>query len=354
MAPEPDRDSLGPRVRAPVRVVVLGMPCAFTRAALAAFLDALLATQNDTAGLDLAAIVLAVPGAQPRSDLGRPAGFAMVPDDTPIWHLGARAILADRAWLVRLDALAPDAIVSACFPWRIPQAVLGIPRRGGFNIHPSLLPAGRGPEPVFWAFRWGLRETGVTVHRMERGLDTGPILAQETVPIGDDATIPSLEAELASRGGALARRVIADLRRGAARSASQSSSVTPWARIPGPDDLAVTTAWAAVDAARFIRAVSPVHGRIGCVVIDTGRGIPPGFHARDIVEVREDDEEGAEPVSREGDTMRVRFTPGTIRFRIVPDAAPLILHSRTAVGGGVSAPCTPGKRSNALPGALPG
>jgi len=350
VAPEPDRDSLGPRVTAPVRVVVLGMPCAFTRRAVDTFLD----DDTDLAGIDLAALVLAVPGAEPRSDMGRPTGFPMVPDRTPIWHVGARATLADPAWLTRLAALAPDVIVSACFHWRVPQAVLAIPRFGGLNIHPSLLPAGRGPEPLFWAFRWGLRETGVTVHRMERGLDTGPILAQEIVPIEDDATIPSLEDELASRGGTLARRVIDELPRGAVVPIPQSGASTPWARIPGADDLAVTTAWAAVDAARFIRAVSPVHGRIGCVVIDTGRGIPPGFHARDIVEVREDDEEGAEPVSREGDTMRVRFTPGTIRFRIVPDAAPLILHSRTAVGGGVSAPCTPGKRSNALPGALLG
>ncbi len=325
---------------APVRVVVFGMPCAFTRATLDAFLDALLATENGTAEIDLAALVLAVPGAEPRKDMGRPSGFSIVPDRTPIWHLGTRATLTDPIWVARLDALAPDVIVSACFPWRVPQSVLAIPRFGGLNIHPSLLPAGRGPEPVFWAFRWGVRKTGVTVHRMERGLDTGPILAQETVPIGGDGTIPSLEDELASRGGALARRVIDELPRGAAVPVPQSDAATPWARIPGTDDLTVTTAWAAVDAARFIRAASPVYGRIGCVVGDTGWSIPPGFHARDIVAVREHDDDGGEPVSREGDTVRVRFTPGAIRFRIVPDVAPLTLHPRTSALG------TP-------PGALP-
>ena len=319
---------MGPRVSAPVRVVVLGMPCDFTRAAV----GTLLHDDTDLVGIDLAGLVLAVPGADLRDAMGRPSGFPMVPGRTPIWHVGTREALADPVWLTRLDALAPDVIVSACFPWRVPEAVLTMPRFGGINVHPSLLPAGRGPEPVFWAFRWGLRETGVTVHQMDRGLDTGPILAQEGVPIGDDATMPSLEAELVQRGGSLARQVIDDLARGTATPVAQSAASTPWARLPTPGDLAVTTAWAAVDAARFIRAVSPVFGRIGCAVAGTDRRIGPGFRGQDIVDVREDDN-GDEPPSREGGMMTVRFTPGTIRFLVAPESAPLKLHPPAMAGG---------------------
>ena len=322
-------DGIGPRVSAPVRVVVLGMPCDFTRGAV----DTLLHDDADLVGIDLSALVLAVPGASLRDGMGRPAGFSKVPAHTPIWHLGTRATLADPAWIARLEALAPDMIVSACFPWRVPGAALGIPRFGAINIHPSLLPAGRGPEPVFWAFRWGLRETGVTVHRMERGLDTGPILDREIVRIASDATIPSLEARLASRGGTLARRSIDGLARGTATSVSQSGPSTPWVRLPGPNDLTVTTAWAAVAAARFIRAVSPVFGRVSCVDAGSGRSIGPGFRAGDIMEVQ-DSEDGVELASRAGEALTVRFTPGTIRFRIAPDTAPLTLHSPSAASEG--------------------
>jgi folate-dependent phosphoribosylglycinamide formyltransferase PurN len=329
VAAEQDRNGLGRRVTAPVRVVVLGMPCAFTRVAL----DIFLRPDTDPAGINLAALVLAIPGADLRDGSGRPAGFSMVPDHTLIWHLGARASLVDPDWLARLDALAPDVIVSACFPWRVPEAVLSIPRFGGINIHPSLLPAGRGPEPVFWAFRWRLRETGVTVHRMARGLDTGPILARETVTIGGDATMPSLETGLAFRGGALARRVIDDLVHGTATSVPQAGASTPWTRMPVPEDLTVTTAWPAIDVARFIRAVSPVFGRVGCAVAGTGQGIGPGFRADDIVEVRHDDS-GDEPMGREGEMLTVRFTPGTIRFRIAPESAPLTLHPPMAASKG--------------------
>ena len=328
---------MGPRVSAPVRVVVLGMPCAFTRGAI----STLLQNDREPAGIDLAALVLAVPGANLRDGMGRPAGFSMVPDRTPIRYLGTREALADPAWIARLDTWAPDVIVSACFPWRVPEAVLGIPRFGGINIHPSLLPAGRGPEPVFWAFRWGLRETGVTVHRMEHGLDTGPILACETVPIGGDATMPSLEAGLASRGGLLARRVIDDLAHGMATSVPQSGASTSWARMPAPEDLTVTTAWAAVDAARFIRAVSPVFGRVGCAVAGTGQRIGPGFRSGDIVDVRDDDN-GDEPTRHDGQMVTVRFTPGTIRFRLATETAPLTLHPPAAASMGCRAPaCLP-------------
>jgi len=312
---------------APVRVVVLGMPCDFTRA----MLGALLRGGEGVAGIELVAMNLAIPGAETSRDMDKPAGFAMVRDRTPIWRLGSRSTLVDRSWLARLVELAPDVIVAGCFPWRLPQAMLAVPRFGCLNVHPSLLPDGRGPEPVFWAFQRGLRETGVTVHRMDRDFDTGPIHAQVTVPIGDDATMASLETELASRGGTLVRQVIDDLVQGTAVPTPQPDSPSTWARFPDPNDLTVSTDWAAIDAARFIRAVAPVFGRVGCKVIATeqliGQRIETRFGSQDLIEIRKDDDQ-VEPVVRRGDTISIRFTPGTIRFRMVPDSAPLIIHPR--------------------------
>ncbi|HKN63631.1 MAG TPA: formyltransferase family protein, partial [Gaiellaceae bacterium] len=71
------------------------------------------------------------------------------------------------------------------FPWKITPDALVVPRLGWLNGHPSLLPRHRGPLPVAWAIREGDEETGFTFHRMDAELDTGPILAQRRVPLGE-------------------------------------------------------------------------------------------------------------------------------------------------------------------------
>jgi methionyl-tRNA formyltransferase len=84
-----------------------------------------------------------------------------------------------------LAAVRPDLVVCMGFPWKIPPDALAVPRLGWLNGHPSLLPRHRGPLPVAWAIRQGDEETGFTFHRMDAELDTGPILAQRRVPIGE-------------------------------------------------------------------------------------------------------------------------------------------------------------------------
>ena len=84
-----------------------------------------------------------------------------------------------------LRGVEPDLVVCMGFPWKIPADALAVPTHGWLNGHPSLLPRHRGPVPVAWAIRNGDEETGVTFHRMDAGLDTGPILAQSTLPLGE-------------------------------------------------------------------------------------------------------------------------------------------------------------------------
>ena len=84
-----------------------------------------------------------------------------------------------------LRGVDPDLVVCMGFPWKIPAEALAVPAHGWLNGHPSLLPRHRGPVPVAWAIRNGDAETGVTFHRMDDGLDTGPILAQSTFPVGE-------------------------------------------------------------------------------------------------------------------------------------------------------------------------
>ncbi|HLX32829.1 MAG TPA: formyltransferase family protein [Gaiellaceae bacterium] len=84
-----------------------------------------------------------------------------------------------------LQAVRPDLVVCFGFPWKIPADALAVPTLGWINCHPSLLPKHRGPIPIAWAIRAGDDEIGVTWHRMDAELDTGPILAQRTAPLGD-------------------------------------------------------------------------------------------------------------------------------------------------------------------------
>jgi methionyl-tRNA formyltransferase len=93
---------------------------------------------------------------------------------------------ARRSAIARLlTAVRPDLVVCMGFPWRIPPDALAVPRLGWLNGHPSLLPRHRGPLPVAWAIREGDDEIGITFHRMDDELDTGPILSQRRFPFGE-------------------------------------------------------------------------------------------------------------------------------------------------------------------------
>jgi methionyl-tRNA formyltransferase len=91
-----------------------------------------------------------------------------------------------RRWAAMLAPMRPDLIVSAAFPWVIPDDVIALPRLGTINMHGGLLPEGRGPNSYGWALRKGDAELGFTIHRVDSGLDTGPILARIAVPAGDE------------------------------------------------------------------------------------------------------------------------------------------------------------------------
>ncbi|MBI4987137.1 MAG: methionyl-tRNA formyltransferase [Rhodocyclales bacterium] len=98
---------------------------------------------------------------------------------------------------------APDVLVVAAYGLILPQAVLDIPRLGCANIHASLLPRWRGAAPIQRAIEAGDAESGVTIMRMEAGLDTGPMLLAGRTPIAADETAASLHDKLAAQGAAL-------------------------------------------------------------------------------------------------------------------------------------------------------
>lgn len=99
--------------------------------------------------------------------------------------------------IAQLRACAPDLIIVAAYGLILPRDVLAIPPRGCVNTHASLLPRHRGAAPIAAAILAGDAQTGITLMQMDEGLDTGPILAQRTLPIADDDTTGTLTPKLA-------------------------------------------------------------------------------------------------------------------------------------------------------------
>ncbi|MBO1075330.1 methionyl-tRNA formyltransferase [Roseomonas marmotae] len=105
-------------------------------------------------------------------------------------------------------ALDLDVAVVAAYGLILPPAMLEAPRRGCLNIHASLLPRWRGAGPIQAAILAGDTESGITIMRMEEGLDTGPMLLRASVPIGPRTTTPELHDALATLGGPLVLRAL--------------------------------------------------------------------------------------------------------------------------------------------------
>ncbi|MBI4328492.1 MAG: methionyl-tRNA formyltransferase [Chloroflexi bacterium] len=107
-----------------------------------------------------------------------------------------------------LRVLEPDVLVLAAYGLLLPRGFLAVPPWGGLNIHPSLLPRHRGPSPITWALLEGDEETGVTIFRMDAGMDTGPILAQRSTGVRPGETAGALTERLAQIGAELVREVL--------------------------------------------------------------------------------------------------------------------------------------------------
>src|SRR5215471_3221375 len=141
----------------------------------------------------------------------RPAGRGHRPQPSPVQSLATAKSLCVRSpeTLRREEeqtafaALGADAAVVAAYGLILPPAILAAPRFGCLNVHASLLPRWRGAAPIQRAILAGDAVTGITIMQMEEGLDTGPILLQEAIPVGSTATTASLTSELAVLGGRL-------------------------------------------------------------------------------------------------------------------------------------------------------
>ncbi len=233
----------------PLRLVFMGTPAYAVPA-----LDALLAS-----GHTIAAVYTQPPRAAERGRrlrqtpaAVRAAGAGIAPS-TP-------ASLKPAEVQAAFAALRPDLAVTVAYGLILPPAVLAAPRLGCINAHASLLPRWRGAAPIQRAIMAGDEETGVTVMRMDEGLDTGPILMAERLPIGPETTGGTLHDALAALSARLVADAVDALAAGGLPETPQPAEGATHAAKLGKHESAIDWRAPAAQIERTVRALAPAPG----------------------------------------------------------------------------------------------
>jgi methionyl-tRNA formyltransferase len=165
--------------------------------------------------------------------------------------------LRDDASRADLVAWRPDVLVVVAYGLILPKVVLDLPRLGCVNIHASLLPRWRGAAPIQRAVLAGDPQTGVTIMRMDAGLDTGPILLQEAVPISTTDTAGSLHGSLSELGARALLTALDGLESGSLQARPQPSEGATYAAKISKSEAVIDWTQSANEIARKVRAFNP-------------------------------------------------------------------------------------------------
>lgn len=198
----------------------------------------------------------------------KPAGRGrqMTPSPAKVWaqERGLAVLtpktLRDPAAQAQVAELSPEVIVVAAFGLLLPKAVLDLPTRGCVNVHASLLPAYRGAAPIAAAILNGDPVTGVTLMQMEEGLDSGPILAQERIPVLPDDTTATLSARLARLGADMISTILPRWLAGQVTPQPQDDSLATLAPKIEKEQGQIDWSRPAAEIDRRIRAFTPWPG----------------------------------------------------------------------------------------------
>ena len=198
----------------------------------------------------------------------RPAGRKRKIQQSPVKELAVEhdipvfqpVRLRDEEALKALQQWQPELYVVAAFGQILPQAVLDIPVYGSLNVHASLLPRWRGAAPIQAAIRAGDDETGVTIMKMDAGLDTGPMLTRWPVNIAPDETGQTLHDKLAQVGADGLIETMPGYMHGAIKIQPQDDSLATYAPAIKKEDGLIDWSHSAAAIDRQIRAFTPWPG----------------------------------------------------------------------------------------------
>jgi len=215
-----------------------------------------LATHPD---VDLVGVVTAPPRPAGRGHAVRPTPVGEVARDLEGVTILRPLRLRDPESVASILALRPALAVLADYGEIVPPALLDLPH-GALNLHPSLLPRHRGASPIPATILAGDRETGVTLMRMDEGLDTGPIVAAERIPLDGTETAPQLEARLADVAAGLLARSIGRWLAGDLPATPQPADRATLTRPLRREDGRLDPAQTAADLERRVRGLQPWPG----------------------------------------------------------------------------------------------
>lgn len=159
-----------------------------------------------------------------------------------------------------LKALSPDVVVVASYGVILPQRVLELPKYGCINVHASLLPKYRGASPINAAIIDGCGETGVTIMKMAKGIDTGDMICSKSLPILPDDTYGALHDKLADMGGELLLHALELIERGEAVYTKQDDSLSCYAHMIEKGDAEIVFSENAEKVSCRIRGYDPAPG----------------------------------------------------------------------------------------------
>jgi methionyl-tRNA formyltransferase len=179
--------------------------------------------------------------------------------DIPVWQ---PATLKGPDVIARITSAKPDLIIVAAYGLILPRAVLDIPRAGCLNVHASLLPRWRGAAPIQAAILNGDAQTGISLMRMEAGLDTGPVYARNSIPIGDDESAGELHDRLAKLGGEMLVKHFAEIVAGTLPAEPQDNAQASYAKKIAKHDARINWRAPVEEICRKIRAYNPVPGAV--------------------------------------------------------------------------------------------
>ena len=194
--------------------------------------------------------------------------------------------LKDESVIDSLAEYKPDCIPVVAYGALVPPNVLTLPRWGWVNLHFSLLPRWRGAAPVQRAIEAGDKETGVTVFRIEEGLDTGDIFASVPADIADDDTAGSLMERLTDQGAQVLVDTLDTIENGTATPTPQSDDGATYAKKISTEDTRIDWNKPASTVDQSIRAVTPDPGAWTLLEDDRIRvgAVQPIFDPRDPIE----------------------------------------------------------------------
>ena len=167
--------------------------------------------------------------------------------------------LKDETFLESLRELKADLQIVVAFRM-LPQVVWGMPRLGTFNLHAALLPQYRGAAPINWAIINGDKETGITTFFLDEDIDTGRIILQERIPIGDDDCLEDIHDRMMIQGADLVQKTVDLIAEGKAEATDQQQFMTDEPLRPAPKIFKETCEikWtSAAQVHNFVRGLSP-------------------------------------------------------------------------------------------------